>query len=67
MTSAARGQEVDLSVRPREASTRKPKPSRQYADSKAGQEQRDQIAAVAKVTKPIAAAPTNKTRRMKGK
>jgi hypothetical protein len=45
----------------------KPKPSRQYEDSKAGEEQRDRLAEIVKVTKPIAVAPTNKTRRMKGK
>jgi hypothetical protein len=45
----------------------KPKPSRQYEDSKAGEEQRDRLAEIVKATKPIAIVPTNKTRRMKGK
>ena len=52
---------------PREPSKPKPKPSREYEDSKAGEEQRDQIAEAVRVAKPTPATPTNKTRRMKGK
>lgn len=52
---------------PREVKRPKPKPSRQHEDNKAGEEQRDRLGQIVKVTKPIAVAPTNKTRRMKGK